>query len=223
MLSRKVPFQRLQQSSNYYKISGVKGALCSFTFPAAHLWPYKMVMHLLSLVVAKGVNLQTTTPVTRISEKPGPDQTWSVETARGTVKAKKVIFATNAYTGYLESRYAKRIIPVRGICSRITCPGQAPHLPNTYSIRFNPACSDYLIPRADGSIVVGGAKQHLKDNPALWYNVADDSEIVEPAARYFDGYMQRNFRGWDASGAHTDRVWSGSKKAPFLNDLKLCR
>ncbi|VUC29997.1 unnamed protein product [Clonostachys rosea] len=193
------------------QISGVKGAKCAFTFPAAHLWPYKLVMHLLSRVVSKGVNLQTRTPVTSVSETPDEDGAWAVTTSRGIIKAKKVVFATNAYTAYIAPQYSDRIVPCRGICSRIICPGpdRAPHLPNSYSLRAGPANSDYFVSRADGSIIVGGAKPYVAEKKENWYNVVDDGKIVEPARQYFDGYMQRNFRGWEKTGAHTDRVWSG--------------
>ncbi|PYH93383.1 FAD dependent oxidoreductase superfamily [Aspergillus ellipticus CBS 707.79] len=139
---------------------GLKGALNCFTFTAGHIWPYKMVMHLLQGVVNKGANLQTMTPVTSISETPLPDNRWLVTTDRGSIKAKKVLLATNGYTPHLAPRFKDHIVPVRGICSRIVIPKDkvAPFLPQTYSIRHGPSLYDYLIPRPDGSIVVGGAK-----------------------------------------------------------------
>ncbi|KAI4595679.1 hypothetical protein KJ359_006668 [Pestalotiopsis sp. 9143b] len=166
-------------------------------------------MHLLSLVVAKGVNLQTQTPVTSVAATQDPDGSWVVTTSRGIIRAKKVVFATNAYTGYIAPQYTDRIVPCRGICSRIVCPGRAPHLPNSYSLRAGPGNSDYFVSRADGSIVVGGAKPYVSVRKELWYNVVDDSKIVEPARQHFDGYMQRNFRGWEETGAHVDKIWSG--------------
>jgi glycine/D-amino acid oxidase-like deaminating enzyme len=54
-----------------------------------------MVMHLLEGIASKGANLQTHTPVTSISDTPLPDGYWLVTTERGTIKAKKVILATN--------------------------------------------------------------------------------------------------------------------------------
>lgn len=170
-------------------------------------------MHLLSLVVRRGVNLQTMTPVLAVADTPQADGSWAVTTPRGIILAKKVVFATNAYTPYILPQYANRIVPCRGICSRIVCPGQAPHLPNTYSLRSGPGNSDYFISRADSSIVVGGAKPYVSVQKDLWYNVVDDSRIVEPARQHFDGYMQRNFRGWENTGSYTDKVWSGSKCA----------
>lgn len=167
-------------------------------------------MHLIAKVVAKGVNLQTHTPVTSVSDEQDADGSWVVSTPRGLIRAKKVVYATNAYTAYIAPQYSNRIVPCRGICSRINTPkGQAPHLPNTYSLRFWPGNSDYFIARADGSIIVGGAKPYVFPHRDLWYNVVDDSKIIEPAREWFDGYMQKNFRGWENSGAYTDKVWSG--------------
>jgi len=42
-----------------------------------------------------------------------------------------------------------------------------------------------------------------------WYNVVDDGSLIGPAEKYFDGYMQRHFKGWEDSGAYTDKVWTG--------------
>lgn len=203
----------------------MKGALGAFTFTAAHVWPYKLVMHLLKLSLARGANLQTYTPVTCISEHPLPDGRWLVTTKdRGVVRAKKVIFATNGYTANLAPQFRDHIVPVRGICSRIVVPPKekegasssssssaAPFLPQTYSIRHGPGVYDYLIPRNDGSIIVGGAKSDFWSDTSQWYNVADDSKLIEPAKHYFDDLMQRTFMGWENSGAHVDKIWTGSK------------
>lgn len=137
---------------------------------------------------------------------------WTVTTSsRGSIKAKKAIFATNAYTSALLPQYKGKIVPVRGMCSRIMTPKDkpSPYLPNTYSLRWSPTIFDYLIPRPDGSIIVGGARAEYLPELSNWYNVVDDSELIEPAKNYFDGYMQRHFRGWEDSGAYTDRVWTG--------------
>ncbi|KAL4871867.1 hypothetical protein BDV12DRAFT_194015 [Aspergillus spectabilis] len=129
----------------------------------------------------------------------------------GTIRAKKVIVATNGYTSSVLPQYKNRIIPVRGTCSRIVAPSNnpAPRLTRSYTIRHNSWNYDYLIPRRDGSIVVGGARPAFIDNPESWYNVSDDGHVLESAVRYFDNYMQRHFVGWEKSHAYTDRVWTG--------------
>ena len=74
-----------------------------------------------------------------------------------------------------------------------------------------------MIPRNDGSIVVGGARKDFAEDISTWYNVIDDSKLIGGSAdTYFDGYMQRHFKGWEDSGATTDRVWTGSKFFPHL-------
>jgi glycine/D-amino acid oxidase-like deaminating enzyme len=177
------------------------------------VWPYKLVMHLLEGAVNKGANLQTNTPVTHVSEKPLSDGRWLVTTERGTIKAKKILLATNAYTSRIAPEFKDHIVPVRGICSRIVVPkgSQAPFLPQTYSIRHGPSLYDYLIPRNDGSIIVGGAKPTWWSDTSQWYNVSDDSKLIEPALPHFEGLMQRTFIGWEKSGAYPDKIWTGSK------------
>ncbi|GAD98150.1 FAD dependent oxidoreductase superfamily [Paecilomyces variotii No. 5] len=194
-------------------VCGVNNAKGCASFTAGSIWPYRLIIHLLRIALSRGVNLQTHTPVSEISETPDSSTNrWTVTTSsRGSITAKKVIFATNAYTSALLPQYTGKIVPVRGICSRIITPknNPSPYLPNTYSLRWSPTIYDYLIPRPDGSIVVGGARADYLSNLSNWYNVVDDSKLIEPAKDYFDGYMQRHFRGWKDSGAYTDRVWTG--------------
>ena len=173
-------------------------------------------MYLLASAIVRGANLQTTTPVSRVSTTTDSKGLWTVTTPRGAIKTKNLVFASNAYTAGVAPQYTQRIIPQRAICSRIvTPPGKsAPVLTNTYCIRDGPGEYDYLIPRPDGSIIVGGAKMNpnaRSPSREHWYNVSDDSKLIEPARNYFDGFMQRTFRGWEDSGAKTDMVWTGSE------------
>ncbi|KAI1024117.1 hypothetical protein LB504_005042 [Fusarium proliferatum] len=132
----------------------------------------------------------------------------SVITTRGAIRARKVIVATNAYTAALLPEYRDKIIPYRAICSRIVATNP-PLLADSYAIRFSPTDFDYLIPRLDGSIIVGGARSAYFRYREDWYGSVDDTKVIERAKDYFEGYMQRDFRGWENSGAHTDQVWTG--------------
>jgi len=194
------------------RVSGVKGALSCYTFTAGHVWLYKLVTHLLQGVVNEGANLQTNTPVKHISDSPLPNGRWLVTTGRGVIAAKKVLFATNGYTQDIAPQFTDHIIPVRGICSRIVVPegDGVPFLPYSYSIRHGQGLFDYHIPRSDGSIIVGGAKPAFWADKSHWYNITDDSTLIEPAKTYFDSLMQRTFVGWGDSNAYTDKVWTGS-------------
>ncbi|KAL5332401.1 FAD dependent oxidoreductase superfamily [Aspergillus crustosus] len=194
-------------------VSGVKDAKGCFSYRAGRLWPYKLITGLLKVAISKGANLQTTTPVLEITPStPTPEDNplWTVKTARGPITTKQLIFASNAYTSAISPSYAHKIIPVRGICSRIVVPNPpSPALDSSYVIRIKQGLYEYLIPRPDGSIIVGGARAAYIHDLGQWYDNTDDRELIEPAKRYFDGYMQQNFKGWEESGAYTDRVWTG--------------
>ncbi|KAF4332960.1 gamma-glutamylputrescine oxidoreductase [Fusarium beomiforme] len=190
-------------------VSGIKGAKGAFKYTTGHLWPYKLIHHMFAEALKhENLNLQTNTPVTEIPTSPNADGSWSVTTSRGVIKARKVIMATNAYTAALLPEYHEKIIPYRAICSRIVAPSP-PMLADSYAIRFNSTDFDYLIPRPDGSIVVGGARSAYFRHTEDWYGSVDDTRVIERAKDYFEGYMQRHFRGWENSGAHTDQVWTG--------------
>lgn len=199
------------------RVSGVKGAQACFTFTAAHLWPRKMLLQLLDKLLQRWPQLQVHahTPVLAASRstKGSQSEAWEVRTARGSTRAKKVVWCTNGYTATILPQFKNKIIPVRGVCSRLTSPkgSLAPHLPSTYSLRFDPIQYDYMIPRTDGSIIVGGARAafwHLRDS---WWNNPHDHEQVEGTAEYFDNYMQRYFHGWEDSGARLDSIWTGGE------------
>jgi glycine/D-amino acid oxidase-like deaminating enzyme len=113
-------------------------AYAAAEYPAGSFWPYKFVTSLLRLCIDKfSLNLQTNTPV--ISVSPSGDGNWIVETGRGSVKAAKVVFATNAYTSTLLPEFTDKIVPIRGQCSVVipTKPYSGERiLTHTYSLRW---------------------------------------------------------------------------------------
>ncbi|PYH92282.1 FAD dependent oxidoreductase superfamily [Aspergillus ellipticus CBS 707.79] len=191
-------------------ISGVKGAKACASFTAGTIWPYKFILHLTRLILETGrVNLQTNTAVTGVS--PHPDGGFSVSTPRGEVRAKKVVYANNAYVAGLLPQYRPSIVPCKGLCTHIVPKAgvRAPLLNNSYIVREADETLSYLIPRADGSIVVGGGNARYRDLPGQWYGNVDDSVLIEEVKDYYTGYMQRSFHGWEESGAEVDKVWTG--------------
>ncbi|KAJ4391252.1 hypothetical protein N0V93_004869 [Gnomoniopsis smithogilvyi] len=200
------------------RLTSVKGAKCAVSSPACSLWPYKFVTVLLERAMASNpkINVQTETPVLKTQDT--IDGTTKVHTARGMINAKKVIFATNAYTAALLPEYRGIITPYKGTAAHLAAPqGEPvfPHLSHTYNLEFgtDPELEtvDYLNPRPDGGIVVGGGKWLYERERHLWYDTVDDSTPLDPVlkAKYFDGYMQRNFQGWHESGTETEKVWTG--------------
>jgi glycine/D-amino acid oxidase-like deaminating enzyme len=167
-------------------------------------------------VIERGcLNLQTHTPVLSVSES--AEGTSIISTSRGRIRAKKVIFATNAYTSGILSLYTDKIVPRKGTNSHISISKNAefppPHLSNTYGITYEPPKKrDYLIPRPDGGIICGGANHTFENKQELWFNNFDDSTLfpIPATRRHFETVMQDNFRGWEKSGASVNMIWTGS-------------
>ncbi|KAF7557930.1 hypothetical protein G7Z17_g325 [Cylindrodendrum hubeiense] len=194
------------------RLSGVKGAKGCLSYSAGHLFPYKLILHLLSKAIDSGVNVQTHTPVTEVTKSPDAEGYFTLTTPRGLIRAKDIVYATNGYTSSLLSEFADKIVPVRGVCCHIKpTKNPAPFLPNSYMIRWSDTKYEYLIPRLDGSIIVGGARSEYYHELESWYNNVNDDLLIESAKHYFDGYMQRVFHGWEDSGAYTSQLWTGSE------------
>ncbi|KAG7795737.1 hypothetical protein KL944_005228 [Ogataea haglerorum] len=189
-------------------LSKMPDALACITGPAGQMWPYKLMVALLEICATKGLNIQANTPVLRTEKQ--KDGKYLVHTERGDVIAKALVIATNAYTASVEPRFENKIVPIKGICSHITPSGnKAPaHLTNSYGLLLAQN-SDYLINRPDGSIILGGAKEHLFPYKERFYNVVDDSTLVPDAESYFEGYMEKNFYSWQDSKSAVAKVWSG--------------
>ncbi len=94
--------QRAEIGSDYYHGGMVVGR-------AAHLHPALYFKGLLDLAQGAGVPIASNTPATRIQASGGG---WSIETPRGTVRAKHVIVATNGYTGEVTPDLKRRVVPV---------------------------------------------------------------------------------------------------------------
>jgi glycine/D-amino acid oxidase-like deaminating enzyme len=194
------------------QVTSVKGARGALSVPACSLWPYRFVTRLVERMVGRyrGLNVQTHTPVVSVSEDGEGGSV--IATPRGEVRAGKVVFATNAYTAGLVPGFRDVIVPVRGMATHLV-PDQPvrPHLGSTYNIDFGPGKGvDYLNPRPDGGIVVGGAKWMFEGDKASWFDNFDDSVgFSDEVQRYWDGYMQRTFAGWEESGSKVERTWVG--------------
>jgi glycine/D-amino acid oxidase-like deaminating enzyme len=209
-------------------VSAVKGAKLAVSSPACSLWPYKFVSQLLERTMEANpqLNVQMETPVTDVEFVNGDGvegETNIVHTSRGSIKARKVIFASNAYTAGLLPQYKAVITPYKGTAARLGPPpgrdAVFPHLSHTYNIEYglrdDSDTVDYLNPRPDGGIVLGGGSWLFKDKRELWYGSVDDSTLFDSIQdeKYFEDYMQRNFRGWEDSGTEVDKIWTGSKQA----------
>ncbi|KAK6381295.1 hypothetical protein LTS17_004352 [Exophiala oligosperma] len=205
-------------------ITGFAHSKGSFSVPGAQLWPYKFVTGLLNTFIDRpNVNLQTRTQVTSVSDRHDPDGFFHVETStRGTTLARKVVFATNAYTAGILPMYHRTIVPVRGTGAHIvplrTSKDPTPTLRRrvntcTYNIFHRHGQVDHLVHRPDGGVVIGGAKTLFINDSEQWSGVVDDGSLILPekVTPYFEGVMTEHFHEWEKSGAKVDRLWTGSK------------
>ena len=76
-------------------------------------WPYKFVTHLIKRSVSLGLKCYANTPVTEVVRNLESGIS-TVQTTRGPVYARNVIFATNAYVSQLVPELHAGVLPVRG-------------------------------------------------------------------------------------------------------------
>ncbi|KAH7073893.1 FAD dependent oxidoreductase [Paraphoma chrysanthemicola] len=216
------------------KVTSVKGAVATWTSPCVSFWPYKLVTGLLHRLITRYpvdvLNVQTNTPVLHISTAT-PSGPTRLHTSRGDILADKVVFATNAWTAGILQQFEGTIVPVKGMASHhIPARFVHPHLDSTYNIHFPPTSStpdtlplpeqhqhqhqrhgtDYLNPRPDGSIVVGGGSYKFVDTPSSWNGNFNDAErFSKEVETHWEGYMPETFKGWEGSGSRVDSVWVG--------------
>nr|RBQ85874.1 hypothetical protein FVER53263_03159 [Fusarium verticillioides] len=198
--------------------TGLQEAKGYFSTPAARVSPYKLLTALLARCVCIGLSVKTQTTVVSVENSGSGGHILKMRSGE-TIVAQKVVIATNAYTPALLPEYKSSIVPCKGLACHITDPTGKP-IPKlhaaSYAIMEQDAVSNktgynYMVQLDDNSIVVGGAHHKYDENdPGSWYNNVDDTQLIEPARRYFEeDYMQRTFLGWEESGVRVDRVWTG--------------
>lgn len=173
-----------------------------------------------------GAYLYTETPVKSV--ECDSEGVFTLTTPRGITKAKKVIYATNAYSSALLPQYEGIIVPRKGQNS-ILVPLEKSHHPrvtHTCNLFHNPEDADYLVPRPDGNIILGGGntnfgggyvyRKDAGDRNSKWWNTVDDSTLIDEGVKTnFDNTMATCFSGWEQSEARTAMTWTGSKLIPF--------
>jgi glycine/D-amino acid oxidase-like deaminating enzyme len=169
--------------------------------------------------MALGGMLYTETYVTKVEESHSET---TLTTSRGVLHARKVIFATNGYTAALLPQYEGVITPFKGQNSHLSpLPSFNPPmiLDHTYNLHFSKRYANYLNPRPDNTIILGGAKwtyEHTMDRAEWWNTTHDTSLINNTATEHFDSVMANHFYGWENAKAHHIIVWTGSKKKSFF-------
>jgi glycine/D-amino acid oxidase-like deaminating enzyme len=185
-----------------------KDCVGAIVYPAAQLSSYKFVTQLAEILVDKGVNLQTETPVTEIV--PTTEGQWLLVTPRGSIIASKVVHATNGYASYLLPSFQSLIKPTRGFMTAqrpTKCLLDVP-LHRSYSFIYGGGENfDYLIqePAYDGGkLMLGGGL--LRDPERETF---DDAEIPELMSSYLGNQLHKVLRGEAVEDTVPLMCWSG--------------
>lgn len=223
-------FWEKEEAREKFKVKG-QDFMGAVTYEAGSLSAYKFVIGVLKLCLKEGLGLYTNTPATKVEK--GDDGLWSVETNRGVVKAKRVVLATNGYTGYIWKGFQGAIVPLRG---QVTAHRPGKNMPKeglgvTFSFIYAKGY-EYMIPRPLGSkfendIIIGGGLM-MADNDGLEeYGTVDDTTInpaistylTETTARYFGSNW-----GDDHPDGRIRKQWTGimgfsSDGFPFIGEV----
>ncbi|MCJ1372332.1 hypothetical protein MMC20_003556 [Loxospora ochrophaea] len=193
------------------------GALGAVTYEAGSLSPYKFVIGLLRLALAKGLNMQTNTPVLAIRRASGATP-WLVETNRGIVEATKVVLATNGYTAGLYRKLQGVVVPLRG---HMTAQRPGSNIPitglsTTYSFIYHQSY-EYMISRPQGSkfagdIMIGGGSTMAENDGLNEFGTTDDTTTDPVILDYLKG-SAANYFGANWGNDHPDgrirKAWTG--------------
>ncbi|PBK78208.1 FAD/NAD(P)-binding domain-containing protein [Armillaria solidipes] len=203
------------------KRSRINHAVSVFSWDAASLYPWKLVAHIITTCLSKGLNLQTWTPVNSVRLS-GVSGKWVVATERGSIATPAVVHATNAYASALLPEFKNAIKPTPHMCNKVIPPRSwsgTKALENSYGV-LCPGGTFYSInPRAnsDGIILFGGSNpgqhallKYLEKHPDERTN--DGLTNFEPVTKAVDDFIQNEFSDWgsaSAPGEGCDYAWSG--------------
>ena len=195
----------------------VEGSYGALSYEAGSLWPYKFVIRLLELAVESGLNLQTGTPALKLIREDGGSG-WIVHTARGEIKAKKVVLATNGYTARLCPSFQGIIVPLRG---HMTAQRPGSGLPTdglatTYSFIYDDGY-EYMISRPQGTksagdIMIGGGSTKGPDKGIGEFGMTDDTTVDAIIYDYLkDSAAVRFGPSWGEDSPHgrMRNAWTG--------------
>ncbi|RGP71286.1 FAD dependent oxidoreductase superfamily [Fusarium sporotrichioides] len=190
---------------------GIPGVIGATTYLAYTQNPYLLVCNMLELSLARGLNLQTHTIVRKIAKQADG---WQVITQRGSVQAKNVILATNAYTNVLYPDLAVTgfLVPSRRQVAAIRPGDKAGAIP---ALKRSCALSDYnggdyFLVREEGLQGAGemlyGGGEHIDKGTGC----TDDSKIDHNIAEYLH-HAAADYIGQDDWGKEGEVVndWVG--------------
>ena len=191
-------------------------SLGSVKYESGSLNAYKLTIAILRLALDLGLNLQTNTPATSISQL--PNEHWSITTSRGTITTPKLILATNGYTAHLLPELQGVIVPFRGVVTAQRPGSGLPQrgFPTTYSMVYKNGY-EYMITRPagtdfQGDIIIGGGLTKAPNDGEGEYGTTDDTVIQPDIEKYLLDCTKEYFGdhwGQDHKDGQLRRTWTG--------------
>ncbi|WVR07343.1 hypothetical protein IAU60_004384 [Kwoniella sp. DSM 27419] len=194
----------------------IKNAIAFSKGPAGSVHPHKLATHFLRSALATGqCEYYSWAPVQSVKPS-SEDGIWDLEVyKRGVIKARKVIFCTNAHTPHLfeGSPVAEYLTPFQAQAANVTPPptfSGDKYGAHTYTIENGP----YLIFTPHSGIVLGlhhalAIEMGVMTHKELF--VEDDAHVAPGIKKWLEDYCRENFAEWgvEAPGEGANRVWAG--------------
>jgi glycine/D-amino acid oxidase-like deaminating enzyme len=202
----------------------LRAAAGAILTPNGAFWPYRLITAIwsqLRSLYPTRLAIETSTPVTKISYDATISIThpYSLDTPRGRVRAKKVIHATNGYTGHLLPELRGKIYPVRGTMSTQKSTSEFGQHGDTRSwSMYKSSCFDKETATFEAGLYYGAQNPRTGDiffggERANIYEMlnGDDTQIGIPCRNNLSDVLPRFFiNGWRAgSKPEVIKMWSG--------------
>ncbi|CAK7267880.1 hypothetical protein SEPCBS57363_002814 [Sporothrix epigloea] len=191
-------------------------------YVAGSVSAYRFTVGVLKQCLARGLNLQTTTPVLSVDSQPHSDgvHRWTVKTDRGVVSARHVVLATNGYTAHLVPALQGVVVPLRGQITMHRAGSSMPGavsgtaLSETYSFIYEQGY-EYMIMRPQGStlsgdIVIGGGLKFAdptNQSGLCEYGSTDDTTLNPIVSEYLCETLLRYFGRGSSTNVESGHGW----------------
>ncbi|CAK7564257.1 MAG: hypothetical protein SEPTF4163_002144 [Sporothrix epigloea] len=191
-------------------------------YVAGSVSAYRFTVGVLKQCLARGLNLQTNTPVLSVDNQPHSDglHRWTVKTDRGVVSARHVVLATNGYTAHLVPALQGVVVPLRGQITMHRAGSNMPGavsgtgLSETYSFIYEQGY-EYMIMRPPGStlagdVVIGGGLKYAdptNQSGLCEYGSTDDMTLNPIVSDYLHGTPVRYFGRGSSTNVESGHGW----------------
>ncbi|KAG2188672.1 hypothetical protein INT44_003811 [Umbelopsis vinacea] len=181
---------------------------------AAVLWAAKFVF-CLARSVQDWCKLFTFCPAEEVTKT---GDLFTVHTKLGKIKAKKVVYATNAWTKTILPQFSGRVTAVRNQVLQFRAPENVKW---NYCMSSNDGY-EYMSQRPNGDIVLGGMR-NIVDGAEL--NQPDDSTLNETIGKALREFLPKHFPGFKDTELKIEKEWSGIMgfnmydRLPFIGPL----